>query len=213
MKKNNAFTLIELLTVIAIIGILAGILIPTVGAVKTSANKARTKAQFSQWTAALTMFKQEYGFYPIQDQIMTSNKINPGGFIAALSARDFKGNKAKDAAQATGNKKLISFYSFSDSDIYKDLNDGSVKELVIDAFRNSDIAIFVDYNGDGKITSADGLSDSVSVKTGNGQDDALSSSGWAPASTDIPANGVYAPVAFFSAGKGGGSKNVVMSWK
>lgn len=216
MKKHNAFTLIELLTVIAIIGILAGILIPTVGAVRDSANKSRTRAQFSQWAASLNLFKQEYGFYPLKSEIVSSNKISPAGFIAALSARDYKGDKtsgSKDQAKAAGNRKLITFYSFSDSDIYKDLDTGTSEELVIDAFRNSEIAIFLDYNGDGKIDSDDGLSTSVSVRSGNGEDEAFSSGSWAPKSSDIPDDGVYSGVAFFSAGKGGDSKNVVMSWK
>ena len=46
------FTLIELLTVIAIIGILAAIVIPTAGGARTAAKKAKTRAQFSAWSAA-----------------------------------------------------------------------------------------------------------------------------------------------------------------
>ena len=70
MKKNkkiSGFTLIELLMVIAIIGILAGILIPTVGAVRTQANLAASKAQLSNYVTAITMFKGEYGYYPFSD--------------------------------------------------------------------------------------------------------------------------------------------------
>lgn len=62
--RLSGFTLIELLVVIAIIGSLAAIVIPTVGTVRTSANNAKTKTQFSQWASAMELFKQEYGFYP-----------------------------------------------------------------------------------------------------------------------------------------------------
>ena len=64
MNKKSAFTLIELLMVIAIIGILAGILIPTVGAVRKQANIAASKSQLSNYVNAIGMFKSEYKFYP-----------------------------------------------------------------------------------------------------------------------------------------------------
>ena len=63
-RKTSAFTLIDLLMVIAIIGILAGILIPTVGAVRKQANIAASKSQLSNYVTAIQLFKGEYSYYP-----------------------------------------------------------------------------------------------------------------------------------------------------
>ena len=94
-KKISGFTLIELLMVIAIIGILAGILIPTVGAVRTQANLAASKAQLSNYVTAITMFKGEYGYYPFPNA-QTNNGANVNSlsddFIETLSGRNDSGN-------------------------------------------------------------------------------------------------------------------------
>ncbi len=58
-RRASAFTLIELLTVIAIIGILAAILIPTVGAVRETARNATCKSQLRQWATAFTLYAND----------------------------------------------------------------------------------------------------------------------------------------------------------
>jgi prepilin-type N-terminal cleavage/methylation domain-containing protein len=62
--KRDGFTTIELLTVIAIIAIMMGILIPVVTSARNSANVAKQKAQFAAIAMALDAFKGDYGDYP-----------------------------------------------------------------------------------------------------------------------------------------------------
>ena len=59
-----AFTLIELLTVIAIIAILMGLLFPAVNAVKENAKKVQAKNDVTQIVAAVKHYYTEYGKYP-----------------------------------------------------------------------------------------------------------------------------------------------------
>jgi prepilin-type N-terminal cleavage/methylation domain-containing protein len=54
--RRNAFTLIELLTVIAITGILASILIPVVGSVRKSAQLTLTSSNLRQMGTAMALF-------------------------------------------------------------------------------------------------------------------------------------------------------------
>ncbi len=54
-----AFTLIELLTVIAIIGILAGILIPTLSKVRESASRSVLTSNYRQIGQAITLFSSD----------------------------------------------------------------------------------------------------------------------------------------------------------
>ncbi|MBH55720.1 MAG: hypothetical protein CMJ82_00855 [Planctomycetaceae bacterium] len=62
--RNQGFTLVEMLIVIAIIGILAGILIPTIGVVRKSASNSGMAMEVNSLSAAIETYKQKYGDYP-----------------------------------------------------------------------------------------------------------------------------------------------------
>jgi general secretion pathway protein G len=58
-SKRTAFTLVELLTVIAIFGVLAGILIAAIGPVRTSARKSRSLSNIRQIHQGLVLYDTE----------------------------------------------------------------------------------------------------------------------------------------------------------
>ncbi|AHF92437.1 N-terminal cleavage protein [Opitutaceae bacterium TAV5] len=60
ISRSYAFTLVELLTVIAIIGILAAILIPTVGKVRQSANAAKCISNLRQFGVASALYQADH---------------------------------------------------------------------------------------------------------------------------------------------------------
>lgn len=64
-RPHGAFTLIELLTVIAIIGVLAAILIPTVGLMRESARRSQCSSNLRQIGSAFNLYAADNrGLYP-----------------------------------------------------------------------------------------------------------------------------------------------------
>ena len=64
MKKNKAFTLIELLIVIAIIGILTAIVIVSLTSSKNKANDSKIQTQLKQMEAQAQLYEYTYGSPP-----------------------------------------------------------------------------------------------------------------------------------------------------
>ncbi len=112
--RNLAFTLIELLTVIAIIGVLAAILIPTVGAVRKTAIKAQCASNLHQMGTALNLYRNDN-----KDRLPNGTTPNPRlQWIGTTLAGDLmrygmtwemffcRGNQAYSDAQMTEANRL-----------------------------------------------------------------------------------------------------------
>jgi len=63
-RRTHAFTLLELLTVMAILAVLSSITISVIRGTKQRANLARAKAELSFLVQALEDYKRHYGDYP-----------------------------------------------------------------------------------------------------------------------------------------------------
>jgi prepilin-type N-terminal cleavage/methylation domain-containing protein len=61
---RRGFTLVELLTVIIIIGLLTGLLVAAIGRAMVSARDARVIAEIAQLDSAMKQYKDKYGSYP-----------------------------------------------------------------------------------------------------------------------------------------------------
>jgi general secretion pathway protein G len=68
MKQQKGFTLIELMVVIIILGLLAGLVLPRIMGREEEAKVGAAKVQIKAFESALDGFKLDNGFYPETDQ-------------------------------------------------------------------------------------------------------------------------------------------------
>jgi prepilin-type N-terminal cleavage/methylation domain-containing protein len=96
MKAKKAFTLMELLTVIAVMAVLAGLLLPALSKAREKARNAAAESMIASLQTALSMYNMDYGVYPASSNVDSAqyngNSFDtvfdgtPNNLVAALTA-------------------------------------------------------------------------------------------------------------------------------
>ena len=147
--KKRGFTLIEILVVIGIIGLLAGIMIPVAGGAMDAMTRTKTKARFNEWVTAVEQYTMAYGFYPTLGQNAPAS--NSEAFVKSLYGKDPEtGEKLKGAERTKYNRKATTFCEFSGEDFTQ--GDGSIEfGKLADGFGNNNIHLVMDTTGNSRV--------------------------------------------------------------
>jgi prepilin-type N-terminal cleavage/methylation domain-containing protein len=103
--QRNGFTILELLIVISIIVVLAGLILATSGYVQKKGARSRTEAEIAAISAALENYKADNGIYP------TSSDTDA-----------LKANTMGDPTQTTYQAATLSLYKLISGDADNDAN-------------------------------------------------------------------------------------------
>ncbi len=82
-RRRRAFTLVELLTIIVIIGILASLTVSVAGIASRRSKVSRTQAELARLDLAIREYKARYGFYP-PDNVLNPNDLTQDPLLNQL---------------------------------------------------------------------------------------------------------------------------------
>lgn len=144
MRLTKAFTLIELLTVIAIIAILAAIIFPVFSKAKESAFRSSDISSMNALRSSLQLYKVDQGGYPPALLGYVTTYATGGGVVPASATRGFLYPKRVDSIR----------YFRPVNNKYGETETTTAVWPQPDG-RAVGTAPIVDTNGDGRVTPAD----------------------------------------------------------
>ena len=117
-SRKTGFTLVELLVVIAIIGILVGLLLPSIGAAFKRSAEFAINNDVNELERGLELFKEKYQFYPPDmSEITTASQFLP--WLGRISRSHQEGNGRdgggleiwwRDVGQHLDNESALVFW-------------------------------------------------------------------------------------------------------
>ena len=139
LARERGFTLVELLIVIAVIGILAGLALKAVGVVRENTDAALTSTLVSQLQTAIESYYQDEGLYPGQGQKSVDEETNqfPLVYLALFDDPAPNGKGGRNAPYLQLKEDSVVVYD-EDSGQYRkakrsERNDPDVDKFIIDA--------------------------------------------------------------------------------
>jgi general secretion pathway protein G len=114
LKRQNGFTLVEILVVIGIIGLLAVFLVPNLLGARDRAKETAVKGVMHTVQLAIEAYDMENEVYPMGNNVslksLCENYLMAGGYIAAVPKNPFTGQTYTDGDVAG---KIV--YSYNDT--------------------------------------------------------------------------------------------------
>ena len=107
-----AFTLIELMVVIAIIGVLAALVFPALRAAKISATRGKVNMELKQLEIAIEAYKARYGFYPPDSARPEVNRLFYELLGTAQKGAAFEPLDGRESVPAATVKAVLGVDSF-----------------------------------------------------------------------------------------------------
>jgi type II secretory pathway pseudopilin PulG len=113
-RARGAFTLIELIVVIAIIIVLAGLILSIVGYVQKKGSRSRAETEIAAMSAACESYKADNGIYPrdaiTTDVLDTIAETDPNNYRAACQYAygELTGDRDFDGTTDTGLRSYLS---------------------------------------------------------------------------------------------------------